>query len=109
MSQRDHYADALSYLFQAMGKKGNPMKAYWYHEGKTGEFEFTSLNQLTTFASPIPINAQLWVEPPQNTWGNIMKPLNQWYQVNARNRLVPVPIGVCPELRAALLLMGISP
>lgn len=80
------------------------MIAYWYHEGKTGEFEFSSLNHLTAFTSPIPINAQLWVD-----WGNTMKPLNQWYQVNARNRLVPVPIGVCRELRAALLLIGISP
>ena len=89
--------------------RGTDVKAYWYHGGKTGEFEFTSLKQLTAFASPIPINAQLWVEPFQNTWGVPVKPLNQWYQVNMRNRLVPVPIGVCGELRAALLLIGISP
>lgn len=82
------------------------MKAYWYHEGQVGEFEFTSLKHLTSFDSPIPINAQLWVDIPDTAW---RPPLNQWYQVNARNRLVPVPIGVCGELRAALLLMGISP
>ena len=85
------------------------MKAYWYHAGKTGEFEFSSLKSLTAFNSPIPVNAQLWVAPAYNTWGVPVKPLNQWYQVNMRNRLVPVPIGVCGELRAALLLMGISP
>lgn len=81
------------------------MKAYWYHDGQVGEFEFTSLKHLTSFNSPIPINAQLWVDTTDWAVGKA----NQWYQVNMRNRLVPVPIGVCGELRAALLLMGISP
>lgn len=80
------------------------MIAYWYHEGKVDELEFTSLSHLTHFISPTPINAQLYVPKQIGQWGG---PINQWYQVNARNRLVPVPIGVCGELRAALLIMGI--
>ena len=83
------------------------MIAYWYHEGKVDELEFTSLSLLTQFNSPIPINAQLYIPKQANGWRRV-EPLNPWYQVNARNRLVPVPIGVCGELRAALLIMGIS-
>lgn len=85
------------------------MIAYWYHDGQVKEHSFTSLANLLAFDSPIPINAQVFVKPVVNTWGIGGTSLNQWYQVNARNRLVPVPIGVCQELRAALLLMGISP
>ena len=85
------------------------MIAYWYHKGKVEELVFLSLERLTAFDSPIPVNAQVWVAPFYNTWDVPVKPLNQWYQVNMRNRLVPVPMGVCKELRAALLLMGISP
>jgi len=84
------------------------MIVYWYHDGKVGEMEILSLSRLTSFDSPIPINSQLYVPKPVDKWGTADS-LNRWYQVNARNRLVPVPIGVCAELRAALLLMGISP
>jgi hypothetical protein len=87
------------------GDRGTSMIAYWYHDGKMSELEAISLNQLTAFSSPIPINAQLYV-PQQPAFGQA-KLLNQWYQVNARNRLVPVPIGVCKELRANLLLLGV--
>ena len=83
------------------------MIAYWYHEGKVDELQFTSLSHLTSFNSPIPINAQVFIPQQAEGW-NRTTSLNPWYQVNARNRLVPVPIGVCKELRAALLLMGVS-
>lgn len=82
------------------------MITYWYHEGKVDELEFTSLLHLTSFNSPIPINAQLYIPEQVAKWNQDI-PTNRWYQVNARNRLVPVPIGVCGELRAALLIMGI--
>ena len=75
------------------------MIAYWYHDGKVNQHEFTSLNNMMAFNSPIPINSQLWVSMPMQ---------NRWYQVNMCSRLVPVPIGMCKELRTALLLMGIS-
>ena len=84
------------------------MIAYWYHEGKVDEFTFTSLAHLTHFSSPIPINAQIYIPKPFDNW-QLPVGTSQWYLVNSRNRLVPVPIGVSPELRAALLLMGISP
>lgn len=98
MSHRDDATDALSYLFQAIGDR--TVIAYWYHDGQVNQHEFTSLNNMMAFNSPIPINSQLCVATPMQT---------RWYQVNARNRLVPVPIDVCRELRAALLLLGISP
>lgn len=79
------------------------MIAYWYHEGEVNELTFSSPTRLTSFDSPIPINAQLYI--PHHPDFPLL--LNRWYQVNARNRLVPVPIGVCGELRAALLIMGI--
>ena len=77
------------------------MIAYWYHKGKVDKLVFTSLSRLTSFDSPIPINAQVYI-PQQD-----VPPINPWYQVNARNRLVPVPRGVCRELQVALLLMGV--
>ena len=83
------------------------MIAYWYHEGKVDELTFTSISHIPHFNSPIPINAQLYIPKQPSSW-NQARPTNQWFQVSACNRLVPVPIGVCKELRAALLLMGVS-
>lgn len=83
------------------------MIAYWYHEGKVNEFTFNYFPQLTTFTSPIPLHAQLYIPDNGAPWAR-SNPANQWYQVNARNRLVNVPMDACKELRAALLLMGVS-
>lgn len=75
------------------------MKAYWYAKGQAGEYEIKQLYDLVGFFSPIPHNAQVWVPFDRD---------GKWFHTNARNRIVPVHREDCNELRAALLLQGIS-
>lgn len=72
------------------------MHGYWYLNGELHEFPFPTPGFYSHTIS-IPANAQVWVP----------KQLGTWHQVNARSRVVPVPKGVCNELRAALLLSNI--
>lgn len=73
------------------------MNVHWWHEGKSGELEVPFIRAIEQVGSPVPIHAQMYIPH-----------YGQWYHLNTRNRVVPVPVGACPELRAMLLLMGIS-
>lgn len=80
------------------------MKAYWYAKGQAGEYEIKQLYDLVGFFSPIPHNAQVWILDD----GSPSSQDEKWFHINARSRIVPVHREACNELRAALLLQGVS-